>query len=182
MSGLDDAVALAEAAEPVRGVRLVGVDGPSGAGKSTFARTLAARLEAPLVETDDFMAWFHYRSWWPRFVAQVLDPLAEGRAAVFQQRDWRGDEFGTGLGGWRTVDWHPVVVIEGVGSTQSAVADRYAVRILVRTPAAHRLRRGTARDGEDHRVLWLGSIPYEDELLVRDGVERRAHLVVDGTA
>jgi hypothetical protein len=175
-------VALAEAAEPVRGVRLVGVDGPSGAGKSTFARALAARLGSPLIETDDFMSWFRYRSWWPRFAAQVLDPLAAGRPAVFQQRDWRGDEFGTGLAGWRTVGWHPVVVVEGVASTQPAVADRYAVRILVRTPAAVRLRRGTARDGEDHRPLWIGSIPYEDELLARDGTERRAHLVIDGAA
>ena len=182
MTALDDAAALVAVAEPVQGVRLVGIDGPSGAGKSTFARALAARLEAPLVETDDFMAWFHYRSWWPRFVAQVLDPLAAGRAATFQQRDWHGDEFGTALGGWRTVAWHPVVVVEGVGSTQPAVADRYAVRILLRTPAALRLRRGIARDGEDHRPLWLGSIRYEDALLVRDGTAERAHLVVDGTA
>ncbi|MDQ6937737.1 MAG: hypothetical protein M3140_08500 [Actinomycetota bacterium] len=83
--------------------RIIGVDGPSGSGKSTLARRLMARLpDAGLIEIDDFVSWTDLSRWWPRFLPQVLEPLAAGRAAHYQVRDWVGDEFGSSLNGWRS--------------------------------------------------------------------------------
>lgn len=129
------------------GIRLVGVDGPSGSGKTHLARKLAERLGAPVVEVDDFVSWSDLAGWWPRFEEQVITPLLAGEDARYQVRDWTGDEFGTSLGGWKALEWAPVVVIEGVTCTREAMAGRLAYAIWVEAPEAVRLRRGVARDG-----------------------------------
>jgi hypothetical protein len=90
-----------EAREGVNAVRLVGVDGPSGSGKSTLARRLSDRLAAPVVEIDGFLSWGDLEGWWPRFEAEVVGPLLAGRDTSFRVRDLSGDEFGSGLNGWK---------------------------------------------------------------------------------
>jgi len=60
--------------------------------------------------------------WWPRFEAQVLNPLLSGKDAHYQVRDWENDEFGTSLKGWKTVEWSHVVVLEGLTCTRAAAA------------------------------------------------------------
>lgn len=58
MSSLDLAVSIRTLAAQVDADRpfVVAIDGRSGVGKSTFARDLAERLGAALVEGDDFFA------------------------------------------------------------------------------------------------------------------------------
>jgi uridine kinase len=169
-------------ASVVPGVRLVGIDGPSGAGKSTIARPVAAALGAPIIPMDDFVSWIDFAGWWPRFDAQVLAPLLAGRDAGYQVRDWQHDEFGDGLAGWKSVPWHPLVVLEGVTCTRREVADLLAVRVWVDAPADERLRRGIQRDGESHRSLWERWMAEEEAFFVRDGTRARADVIIDGTA
>lgn len=165
----------------VTGVRIVGVDGPSGAGKSTLARVVAHVLEAPIVEIDDFLSWHDFDGWWPRFEADVVRPLLDGRDATYRIRDWVGDEFGDSLAGWKTVPWHPFVVFEGVTCTRATVATSLACRVWVDTPAAERLRRGIIRDGESHRPYWEQWIGKENAFFAADDTRARADVVVDGT-
>jgi hypothetical protein len=54
---------------------------------------------------DDFISWVDIVGWWPRFEAQVLNPLLSGGDAHYQVRDWENDELGTSLNGWKTVEW-----------------------------------------------------------------------------
>jgi energy-coupling factor transporter ATP-binding protein EcfA2 len=54
---VDEIAAFVRSRPAVDGIRLVGVDGPSGAGKSTLAARLAALLDAPIIELDDFVSW-----------------------------------------------------------------------------------------------------------------------------
>jgi hypothetical protein len=74
--------------EPVNGIRIVGIDGRSGSGKSVLAARLSARLDAPIIEIDDFVSWDCFADWWPRFDVQVLTPLLSGQDAIFQARNW----------------------------------------------------------------------------------------------
>jgi uridine kinase len=161
------------------GVRLVGVDGHGGTGKTTLARELAGRLSASSIEIDDFLSWVDLTGWWPRFEEQVLRPLLAGKDARYQARDWVNDEFGAGLGDWKTAIWTPVVVIEGIGSTRRAIADRLTYAIWVEAPVAVRLARGIDRDGESHRSLWLRQIEQDDEFFAADNTRARADLIVD---
>jgi hypothetical protein len=182
MSVRSIASVLAEVAgrEPVNGTRVIGIDGPSGGGKSTLARRFAQCSAATLVEVDDFVAWSDFSGWWPRFDAEVLTPLLSGRDASYRARDWEGDEFGTSLGGWKTARWSPLVIVEGVTCTRRAVVDRLTYSIWVDTPADVRLARGLARDGGDHRQLWLDWQREEQRFFGGDETRSRADLRVDG--
>jgi hypothetical protein len=162
------------------GIRLVGVDGPSGSGKSTLAARLAALASAPVVEIDDFVSWSDFAGWWPRFETQVLCPLLSGAEARYQVRDWANDEFGTSLGGWKTLAWAPLVILEGVTCTRLAAANRLAYAIWVEAPERLRLRRGLERDGSSHRQLWLTWMAEEREFFAADGTRARADLRVNG--
>jgi uridine kinase len=175
---LDVIVAEILQAPRVGATRIVAVDGRAGSGKSSLARRLAERTGATLVQTDDFAAWDDLAGWWPRFDAEVVLPLLDGRDAHFQVRDWAGDEFGRTLGSWKTAPWTPVVVIEGVTVTRREAIGRVAYRAWVEAAVEVRLRRGLGRDGESHRDLWLDWQRQEDEFFTVDQPERRADLIV----
>ena len=177
-----DRIAAVVAAAAVPGVRLVGVDGPAGSGKSTIAGELSGRFGWPIIEVDDFFSWVSFDSGWPRFETQVITPLLSGRSIRYQVRDWAGDEFGEGLGGWKELEWSPVIIIEGVGSTRSAITDALACRVWVHATASQRLTRGVTRDGESHRQLWQEYMRREAAFFAADRTAERADVRVDGAA
>lgn len=171
---------LARRSVAVNGIRIIGIDGPAGSGKSTLAREVARQLDCPIIEIDDFVSWGDLSGWWPRFDEQALTPLLAGEAAHFQQRDWAGDEFGNSLDGWRTVPWHPFVIVEGVTCTRRETVGRLSLAAWIEAADAERLRRGLARDGEDHRQLWVDWMPREQQFFAADRTRARADLVVPG--
>lgn len=122
---------LANRISALRGpVRLIGVDGPGGAGKSTLAEELRHRLsDAVIVHMDDFYRVMDDqerrrltpeqscdRSFdWERLRDQVLSPLRDQRAAVYQRYDWVSGR----LEESHRVTPDSLVIIEGVGSMRS---------------------------------------------------------------
>jgi uridine kinase len=182
MRVVDLAAVIAEIEErqPTGPTRVIGIDGPAGSGKSTLARRLVTRLGAARVTTDDFLSWGDLRSWWPRFEAEVLTPLVEGRDARYQIRDWANDPEGDSVQHWRTTTWAPTVVLEGVSSTRREVAERLAYRIWVEAPDELRLQRGLARDGDYWHDHWVDWREMEAEFFATDGTRDRADLLVDG--
>lgn len=172
---------------------LVGIDGPGGSGKSTIARALErlAPDDIIVVGMDDFYLPSPDRSRtagegafgaafdWRRVLVQVLKPLRTGAAARFQRYDWGTDR----LAEWRDVPLGGIVVVEGVYSTRSELAQMYDFRIWVTAPPEMRLARGLERDGEDARSLWVDEwMPEEDRYVNQDRPHERAHLVVDGAS
>jgi hypothetical protein len=159
-------------------VRLVGVDGRGAAGKTTYAARLArAADDAPVVHTDDFASWEQPVEWWPRMLADVIEPLCRGQAATFHPYDWVerrvSDES-------VTIDAAPLVVIEGVGATRRAWRDRLVTRIWVDTPREERLRRGLERDGVHMREFWTWWMAAEDGYVADERPDLAADVVIDG--
>jgi len=163
----------------VPGICLVGIDGPAGSGKSTAAQWLSDRFRWPVIEIDDFFSWVSFDDWWPRFESEVIEPLLAGRSIRYQVRDWAGDEFGDGLGGWKQLDWSPTIIIEGVGCTRVSVASDLACRVWVDAPAEERLARGVMRDGESHRSLWTNYLTREASFFEVDQTAARADIRLD---
>ena len=52
--------------------------------------------------------------------------------------------------------------------------------LWVEAPAADRLRRGIARDGEQRRPLWIEWMALEEDFFGRDGAPGRADYLVSG--
>jgi uridine kinase len=165
-------------------VRLVAVDGPAGSGKTTLAAALAASLRA--AGTD--LAVFHlddiYDGWagldgiGERFAAWILEPLAAGRAGRYRRYDWVAGEFAE----WRDLPVPAVLIVDGCGAAQRSVDDVVSLRIWVEAPAALRIERGLARDGEAMRAEWERWMALEDKHFARELTRERADVRVDGTA
>lgn len=159
-------------------VRLVGVDGCGASGKTTFASRLArAAGDVPVVHTDDFASFDEPTQWWPRMLAEVIDPLSRGQAASFRPYDWVRRQQSA-----ETIVIAPaaLVLIEGVGATRQAWRDRLAARIWVEAPHDVRLRRGLERDGAHMREFWTWWMAEEDGYVAAEAPETHADLRVDG--
>jgi uridine kinase len=136
---------------------IVAIDGRSGVGKSTMARALAERLDACVIEGDDFYAggielrsdsaasraaacidWTRQRS--------VLEALAAGRTAHWRAFDW--DAFDGRLRDEPTkLEPKPVVILEGVYAARPEIADLLGLRVVIVVPDEVRLARLSAREG-----------------------------------
>lgn len=170
--------------------RLVLIDGLGGAGKSVLAEALAGKLEAPVVQGDDFYRPSAERQRsghgsgavgasfdWRRLERQVLVPLSRGEDARYQRYYWDSDR----LGDWITVSGQDTVVVEGVYLLQKELRRYASVSIWVETPREVRLARGIERDGEAARSRWIDEwMPAEDAYVSAMRPDGAATLAVDG--
>jgi uridine kinase len=177
MSPIELILGLIADARPDRPFVLVGVGGHGGAGKSTLAARLAEMVPGTqLVATDSF--WNGSGFELDRLRRDVVDVLLEGRHARPDEWDWHAKAHRPG----RTITPDGVVVIEGVCALHQMFRTDLDVRVWVDAPAAVRLERGVARDGEASRSTWTDVwMPNEDAYVERDDPISCAHLVVDGT-
>jgi uridine kinase len=154
----------------------VAVDGPGGAGKSTYANQLAAAFGgAPIAHTDDFASWDVPVDWWPRCVAELLEPLARGETARYEVTAWGG-------AARPAVEIAPaeVVVLEGVTASRREFRRFLTYAIWIETPPETRLARGIERDGEHMRGQWERWMTAEDAYFARNDPLAYADLVVQG--
>jgi len=166
-------------------VRLVGIDGYGAAGKTTFATRLARAagahtqvVHAPIVHTDDFASHDVPMDWWPRMLAEVIEPLLDGRPATYTAYDWVNRTDGPTI----TVEPKPLVIIEGVGATRDAWRDRLAMSIWIDTPPEERSRRALARDGEELAGFWQEWRAAEDAYVAAEKPHEKVAVLVDGAA
>lgn len=140
-------------------IAVIAIDGHSAAGKSTLAAKLGTELRGVVIAGDDFYrvmdpveraqltpaqgASEYYD--WQRLRREVLEPLRDGRPATFRRYDWDRNELGDKEVRIDPKSW---VILEGLFSTRSELADLVDVSVLVDVPAALRRHRQLQRD--DH--------------------------------
>lgn len=170
------AIDLLAARPPTLGAgRLLCVDGPAGSGKTTLAAEVEGMVpDARVVHMDDL-----YEGWdgLPTVGAQLeglLRPLASGAPGTYRRYDWLAGAYAETV----TVGPVPLLVLEGVGSGSSAVAD--LVTVLVWVEAAHdvRMRRGIDRDGASFAPHWDAWAAQERVVFAAERTRDRADLVV----
>lgn len=136
---------------------IVAIDGRSGVGKSTLARALAERLDACVIEGDDFYAggiglrsdsvasraaacidWTRQRL--------VLEALTAGRTAHWRAFDWEAFD-GRLCDEPTKLEPKPVVILEGVYAARPEIDDLLGLRVVLVVPDEVRLARLSAREG-----------------------------------
>ena len=108
----------------------------------------------------------------------MLEPLAAGRHGRYRRYDWAAGKFAE----WCDLLVPDVLIVDGCAAAQRSVDDVAALRIWVEAPAALRLERGIARDGEALRAEWLRWMALDAEHFERESTRERADVLVEGTA
>jgi uridine kinase len=158
------------------GGHLVCLDGPAGSGKTTLAEHLrSAVVGSTVVHMDDLFEGWHGLPTVDRQLVGLLRTLAESRPGSYRRWDWHAGRWAERV----TVEPAPLVVVEGVGSGSTTVADLVSVLVWVEAPYAQRLRRGLERDGDAFAPHWQQWAEAEQEVFARHRTRERADLVVD---
>ena len=176
MGALERVAEALAATEPRCGdTRVVGIDGRSGAGKSTFARALAERVDAPLLELEAlYEGWDGLERGVALLASDVLTPLAAGRTALAPQYDWTAHAWGP----TRAIAPTPLLIVEGVGTGSAPIAPFLSLLIWLELSDTERKHRALTRDGDTYLPFWDMWAAQEDSLLAREDVPGRADLVL----
>lgn len=144
-------------------VVIVALDGASGSGKSTLADALSRRVGGSVLAGDDFyrvmdedLRWTLTAEEgaacyfdWQRLRDQGLLPLRSGRDATYSPYDWVAG------GGFAehtvTVPLASVIIVDGVYSSRSELADLMDLSVLVDTSRRTRDQRLASRDHGNDR-------------------------------
>lgn len=166
---------------------IISIDGHGGSGKSTFAKFLAEKLQAEIVQTDYFASWDNPLNWWPLVIQYVFEPIKNGAIVLnYPRSKWTPDQK------TETTTDQPVtkiMILEGVSSLRQEFREYIGFGIFVDTPKEICLRRGVERDltydykksPEELTEMWNNWFEEEEVYFDRDNPKAYADLVIDGT-
>ncbi|MCW2783015.1 MAG: hypothetical protein JWR35_3464 [Marmoricola sp.] len=157
--------------------RFICVDGPAGSGKTTLGRALASAEGTRLVHMDDLYPGWDGLAAVDEHVLGLVTPLAADQPGSYRRYDWDLDEYAETV----TVSPSPLLVLEGVGSGNSAWSHLITTLVWVEAPDDVRLRRGLDRDGEHAREHWLSWMEQETSLFAREATRERADFIIDAS-
>jgi uridine kinase len=127
---------------------LITIDGPAGSGKTTLSHWLGAQLkDVVVVSCDDlYGGWADAlgSSFVDRVTEQLITPLLANTPAKYIRFNWFSNEWGP----TREIGTPKFLILEGVGSGNSAWREYASLRIWVETPERNRAKRVIARDGD----------------------------------
>jgi uridine kinase len=139
---------------------IIAIDGPAGAGKTTLAEHLSAalslRYKVNIIHMDDL-----YNGWADAFDHHLSDSLVAisqahrvGKGISYSRYNWIKGEYNAG----QVLPPADLLILEGVGSSQSSVREFLASSIWIDIDPSKGLERVLARDGEaisDEMQMWL---------------------------
>lgn len=123
------------------------IDGPAGAGKTTLAQEISAAFpDSEVIHMDDL-----YRGWLltlgptlTRELQSILDQLNESEDISYGKFDWAENK----VGYFHSFKTPTLLILEGVGAGQEAIAQSVDISVWVDIPIPVGLERVLKRDGE----------------------------------
>ena len=139
---------------------IIAIDGPAGAGKTTLAHdvklALAQRYSITEIHMDDL-----YHGWDKALSSELTEVLThiakahrQGQPISLSKFNWATSEFSPA----EPIDDAQLIILEGVGSGQSAVREYLCALIWIDIDESKGLSRVLERDGEgikDQMQKWL---------------------------
>lgn len=164
----------------------VAIDGPCASGKTVFAASLHERFGGNVLHMDDFFLRPEQRTperfaepggnvdreW---FEAEVLKPLAAGKAVRYRPWDCHTGDFATS----RSVEPAALTVVEGSYSMHPALRGYYDLTMCLIVDPSERLRRLEARNPRMLQRFIDEWIPLENRYFESTNTQGSADLLVD---
>lgn len=164
----------------------VAIDSPCASGKTVFAASLHERFGGNVLHMDDFFLRPEQRT--PerfaepggnvdreRFEAEVLKPLAAGKAVRYRPWDCHTGDFATS----RSVEPAALTVVEGSYSMHPALRGYYDLTMCLIVDPSERLRRLEARNPRMLQRFIDEWIPLENRYFESTNTQGSADLLVD---
>lgn len=164
----------------------VAIDGPCASGETVFAASLHERFGGNVLHMDDFFLRPEQRT--PerfaepggnvdreRFEAEVLKPLAAGKAVRYRPWDCHTGDFATS----RSVEPAALTVVEGSYSMHPALRGYYDLTMCLIVDPSERLRRLEARNPRMLQRFINEWIPLENRYFESTNTQGSADLLVD---
>lgn len=164
----------------------VAIDGPCASGKTVFAASLHERFGGNVLHMDDFFLRPEQRT--PerfaepggnvdreRFEAEVLKPLAAGKAVRYRPWDCHTGDFATS----HSVEPAALTVVEGSYSMHPALRGYYDLTMCLIVDPSERLRRLEARNPRMLQRFIDEWIPLENRYFESTNTQGSADLLVD---
>lgn len=164
----------------------VAIDGPCASGKTVFAASLHERFGGNVLHMDDFFLRPEQRT--PerfaepggnvdreRFEAEVLKPLAAGKAVRYRPWDCHTGDFATS----RSVEPAALTVVEGSYSMHPALRGYYDLTMCLIVDPSERLRCLEARNPRMLQRFIDEWIPLENRYFESTNTQGSADLLVD---
>lgn len=173
------AAVVAAVREVADGAPVIVIDGPAGAGKTSAAAaivTVVAPRSAAVIHMDDlYDGWGGLNDELTDYLTEELEPqIRAGEDITHRCYDWHRGEFGA----MKHVPETDVLIVEGVGAGQPALADVADLAIWVEAPRDVCEQRWRARDGaamSAHFPAWWAA---QDAHFARYRTRERADLAV----
>ena len=161
---------------------IITIDGVAGAGKTTLARFMhdeyKDRTSVHVIHMDDL-----YDGWADPFesaLSKKLEAIAtahnEKKPLELTKYDWVNDCPGPRF----IVPPVELLIIEGVGSGQSAIRDLVETKIWIDLEPIVGLRRVLARDGFEIEEQMLGFLEQQRNHFVKEGTRAAADFHLNG--
>lgn len=139
---------------------IIAIDGPAGAGKTTLAHDISLALASTFTVTEIHMDDL-YDGWDNALTPALTSVLTylttahkKSQQISLSTYDWNRGEFNAAS----EIEKSELLILEGVGSGQSAIRDSLAALIWIDIDEVHGLERVLQRDGiaiENQMRKWL---------------------------
>jgi len=135
---------------------IIAIDGPAGAGKTTLASEIkvsCATKRIEIVHMDDLYGGWELSEEFTHRLQSLIRDFSAGKAHEIDIYDWHQGRFNRK----RTIEPVDILILEGVGSGQSALRPSLNALIWIDIDDQLGLDRVLARDGQsirDEMVSW----------------------------
>ena len=165
----------------------VAIDGRCGSGKSTLAKQLSEELDAPIFHMDDFFLRISQRTKEryeepggnvdrERFKEEVIDSLVRQEDIIYQPFDCQVFELEEKV----TVNYNPIVIVEGSYSCHPELIDYYDYKIFVDIDPKTQIERIRKRNGEEKLKVFIEKwIPLEELYFKTFEIDKKCDVIID---
>jgi uridine kinase len=158
---------------------LVSIDGPAGAGKTTLAKELTNEFtNSDVIHMDDL-----YRGWaltlgpnLTRELLSIIEQVNEGGSATYAKFNWHNNQIGEEI----KVTKPSLLILEGVGSAQSALDELVDIKVWIEVPIELGLARVLERDGQELAEAMAEFIEQQESHFTAENTKQRADFHLSG--